>query len=207
MKITPIDITHRSFSKKMFGLDDAEVADFLQEIALAMEELIHERNTLKEQVRERDIQIHDFRERDTILKSTIATASQMCERMRQDGEREAKLIIADAQQKAEIITRDSRDSLKKMYQEITELKRARMQFEANLRALAQAHVSLLDQGERYMPSIGLPNVNMESEAVNQTPVGYALPPGPPTANAAPAAGSAAAQSAARKSNKISPLSS
>ena len=89
----------------------------------------------------------------------------MADRMRQDGEREAKLIISDAQQKAEIIMRDSRDSLKKMYSEITDLKRVRMQFEANLKALAQAHLALIEQGDKYMPLIGLPNVSLESENI------------------------------------------
>lgn len=160
MKITPIDIAHKGFSKKVFGLDPEEVADFLQQVASQMEELIHERNSLREVVREKELSLAEYRERDKVLKDTIATASAMAERLRSDAEREAKLIIADGQQKAEIITRDSRDSLKKMYQEITELKRVRMQFEANLRALAQAHLTLLEQGERYLPQVALPGHDM-----------------------------------------------
>ncbi|UXR64979.1 DivIVA domain-containing protein [Bdellovibrio bacteriovorus] len=160
MRITPIDIAHKSFGKKMMGLDADEVMDFLQQIAAQMEALIQERNTLKEAIREKELSLMEYKERDQVLKETIATATQMADRLRQDADREAKLIIADAQQKAEIITRDSRDSLKKMYQEVTELKRARMQFEANLKALAQAHLSLLEQGEKYMPQAQLPNHNI-----------------------------------------------
>jgi len=163
MKITPIDIAHKNFGKKMLGLDEAEVNDFLQQIASSMEALILERNALKEQAREKELQLNEYKERDQVLKSTIATAGQMAERMRTDGEREAKLIIMDAQQKSEMIVRDSRDSLKKMYQEITDLKRLRMQFEANLRALAQAHLALVEQGEKFMPSIGLNNVGMDQD--------------------------------------------
>ncbi|MBS1969911.1 MAG: DivIVA domain-containing protein [Bdellovibrionales bacterium] len=160
MKITPIDIVHKSFSKKMMGIDAEEVNEFMAQIASQMEALIQERNSLKEALREKELNLLEYKERDQVLKNTIATASQMTERLRQDSEREAKLIIADANQKAEIIMRDSRDSLKKMYQEITELKRARMQFEANLKALVQAHLTLLDQGEKYMPQMQLPNMNM-----------------------------------------------
>jgi cell division initiation protein len=167
MKITPIDIAHKNFNKKMFGLDEAEVNDFLQQIANQMEDLIHERNSLKESLREKELHLNDHKEKDHILKSTISTASQMVERLRGDAEREARLIINDAQQKAEMITRDSRDSLKKAYQEISDLKRMRLQFEANLKALAQAHLTLVEQGEKYMPSIGMPNVQIENSA-NQT---------------------------------------
>jgi cell division initiation protein len=162
MKITPIDIVHKSFSKKMFGLDPDEVSDFMTQVASTMEALIQERNSLKEHMREKDLNLLEYKERDGVLKNTIATASQMTERLRQDADREARLIIADANQKAEMIMRDSRDSLKKMYQEITELKRARMQFEANLKALVQAHLGLLEQGEKYMPQMQLPNYNMTS---------------------------------------------
>jgi cell division initiation protein len=164
MKITPIDIAHKNFNKKMLGLDESEVMDFLQQVATQMEALIHERNTLKEMVRDREVQLNDSKERDQVLKNTISTAASMAERIRSDAEREAKLIISDAHQKAEMITRDSRDSLKKAYQEISDLKRMRMQFEANLKAMAQAHLTLLDQGEKFMPSIGLPNTNLEQTA-------------------------------------------
>lgn len=169
MRITPIDIAHKSFGKKMMGLDADEVMDFLQQIASQMESLIQERNALKESIREKELSLLEYKERDQVLKETIATATQMADRLRQDADREAKLIIADAQQKAEIITRDSRDSLKKMYQEITELKRARMQFEANLKAMAQAHLSLLDQGEKYMPQMQLPTHNIASGPAAATP--------------------------------------
>lgn len=166
MKITPIDIAHKSFGKKMMGLDAEEVMDFLQQIAGQMEALIQERNSLKEAIREKELSLMEYKERDQVLKETIATATQMADRLRQDAEREARLIITDAQQKAEIITRDSRDSLKKMYQEVTELKRARMQFEANLKALAQAHLSLLEQGEKYMPQMNLPNHSITNNTAN-----------------------------------------
>ncbi len=155
MKITPIDVSHKKFNKKMFGVDEAEVTDFLNSVSSQLEQVIHERNSLREALREKEISLHELKERDQVLKNTIATASQMSEKMRQDSEREAKLIIADAQQKAEVLIRDSRDSLKKIYQEIADLKRVRMQFEANLRALAQAHLGLLEQGEKYVPPLNL----------------------------------------------------
>ena len=170
MRITPIDIAHKSFAKKLMGLDADEVTEFLQQVATQLESTIQERNSLKEALREKELSLMEYKERDKVLKETIATANQMAERLRQDAEREAKLIVADAQQKAEMITRDSRDSLKKMYQEVTDLKRVRMQFEANLKALAQAHLSLIEQGEKYMPQMQLPNHNISNRTSNVSPL-------------------------------------
>lgn len=155
MKLTPIDVVNKSFGRKMMGLDSEEVSSFLQQVSEQMETLIQERNHLKEALRDKELAILEYKERDKVLKDTINTASQMADRLRQDADREAKLILNDAHQKAEMITRDSRDSLRKIYQETMDLKKARLQFEANLRALAQAHLSLLEQGEKYMPQLDL----------------------------------------------------
>lgn len=152
MRITPIDIAHKSFHRKMMGLDPDEVMDFLRFVSDEMESIIRERNALKESLREKELAIAEYRERDELLKSTITTATRMSEKMQGDAEREAKLILQDATQKGEMIIRDSRDSLKRIYQEITELKRVRMQFENNLKALVQSHLAMLEQGHKIMPN-------------------------------------------------------
>jgi cell division initiation protein len=155
MRITPIDIAHKSFRRKMMGLDPDEVMEFLRFVSDEMESIIRERNTLKESVREKELAVAEYRERDELLKSTITTATRMSERMQKDADREAKLIINDAQQKGDMIVRDSRDSLKRIYQEISDLKRVRMQFENNLKALVQSHLAMLEQGHKIMPSPGM----------------------------------------------------
>lgn len=155
MKVTPIDIAHKSFSRKIMGCDPQEVSDFMQQISAQLESLIYERNHLKEVLREKELSILEYKEKDKMFKETMNAASQMSEKLKVDAEREAKLIITDAQQKAEMILRDSKDSLRKSYQEITDMKRARLQFEANLKALVQAHMSILEQGEKFLPSVHL----------------------------------------------------
>lgn len=152
MRITPIDIAHKSFHRKMMGLDPDEVMEFLRFVSDEMESLIRERNSLKESLREKELAVAEYRERDELLKSTITTATRMSEKLQGDAEREARLIINDAHQKSEVIVRDARDSLKRIYQEITELKRVRMQFENNLKALVQSHMAMLEQGHKIMPS-------------------------------------------------------
>lgn len=153
MKVTPIDIAHKTFSKKIMGCDQQEVSDFMQQISAQLEALIYERNHLKEILREKELSLLEYKEKDKMLRETMSAASQMSDRLKIDAEREAKLIITDAQLKAEMILRDSKDSLRKSYQEVNDLKRTRLQFEANLKALVQAHLSILEQGEKFMPSV------------------------------------------------------
>jgi cell division initiation protein len=163
MKIAPIDIAHKTFTRRMMGLDQDEVMDFLRQVAEEMETLVREKNSLRETLREKDLAIIEFRERDELLKSTITTATKMSDRIQQDSEREARLITGDAKQQAEMIVRDARDSLKKIFQDISELKKIRMQYENNLKALAQAQLSLLEQGHKMMPD---PALEMQNHFTN-----------------------------------------
>jgi cell division initiation protein len=157
MKIAPIDIAHKSFGRKFAGVDGDEVLSFLKEVAEEMEALIRERNQLKEHLRERELQMLEYKERDKALKDTIMTAHKMTEGMRKDSEREMGLIINDANQRAETIVRDARDSLKKTYQDISEMKRLKIQFEVALKGLLTSHLDLLERNAGYLPHV--PNMN------------------------------------------------
>lgn len=161
MKHYPAEIAHKTFERKMMGYDPEEVADYLTVIAAQIDALMQDRNALKEALKEKELNLLEYKERDQVLKATITSASQMTEKMRADAEREAKLIINDAQQKAELITRDAKDSLKKVFSEIADLKKTRMQFEANLKAMVQAHLSLLEQGQQFMPKMTLNDLDLK----------------------------------------------
>lgn len=165
MRIAPIDIAHKNFNRKVMGLDPDEVSNFLRDIADQMEELVRERNALKESFRQKELQLMEYKERDETLKATLATATKMCEQIRHDAEREAQLIINDASQKAEVIMRDGRDQLKRMYQEIADVKKLRMQFEVNLRAVCQAHVDMLETSHVAIPD---PQLNLAHAATVTT---------------------------------------
>lgn len=161
MKHYPSEIANKTFERKMMGYDPDDVSDYLAVVAAQLEALMQERNSLREALKEKEMHLLEYKDRDQVLKATITSASQVTEKMRGDAEREARLIINDAQQKAEMITRDAKDSLRKTYQEIADMKRTRMQFEANLKAMVQAHLSLLEQGEHFMPKMRLPDFDMK----------------------------------------------
>jgi cell division initiation protein len=165
MKIAPIDIAHKQFTRRMMGLDQDEVLDFLRQIAEEMEGLIRDRNNLRESLREKELAILEYRERDELLKNTITTATKMSDKIQQDAERESRLILNDSRQQGEMIVRDARDSLKKMFQEIADLKRIRMTYENNLRALVQSHLAMMEQGHKMMPD---PEISLQNVSDSQT---------------------------------------
>lgn len=161
MKFYPAEIANKTFDRKMMGFDPEQVVNFLTVIAAQTENLVQQIQTLTEELKEKELQLHEFRDRDNVLRSAITQATKMTDQMKTEAEHEVKIIISDAQQKAETITRDAKDSLRKIYQEISDLKKSRMQFEANLKAMAQAHLSLLEQAEAYMPKMRMQHMDLE----------------------------------------------
>ena len=161
MKYFPKEIAAKIFDRKMMGFDPEQVEDYLVAIAAQMEALLQENTYLKSTLKDKELDLLHYKDKGQLLQQTMTHASQTTEKMRQDADRDGKLIVADAHQKAEIIVKDAKDSLRKMYTEISELKKSKMQFEANLKAMAQAHLSLLDQGEAFMPKMRIPNLDLE----------------------------------------------
>lgn len=161
MKYFPKEIAAKIFDRKMMGYDPEQVEDYLVAIAAQMEALLQENTYIKSTLREKEIDLIQYKDREQLLQQTMTHASQTTEKMKQDADRDGKLIVEEAHQKAEMIIGEAKASLKKMYQEISELKKSKMQFEANLKAMAQAHLSLLDQGETFMPKMRIPNLDLE----------------------------------------------
>ena len=120
----------------------------MSELATHLESMIAERISLREALREKEMRLLEYKEREQTLQNAIQTASLMAEKMREDAQREAKLIIQDANQKGEMIIRDAKENLRKMYSEISNIKRIRMQFESSFKALMNAHLNLLEEGNK-----------------------------------------------------------
>ncbi len=161
MKHYPAEIANKTFDRKMMGFDIDQVKDYLIVVAAQLEALIIEKKTLSEELRDKNLQLLEHKDREQVLKNAITQTTEITEKMRTETDRECQLIINDAHQKAEIITQDAKDSLRKIYQEVSDLKKSKMQFEANLKAMAQAHLSLLEQTESYMPKMRMNHFDLE----------------------------------------------
>lgn len=135
----------------MRGLDPIEVGVFLKKVSKGLEQNFEEQQEATKRLKQVEVELQEYKEREDLLKKTLATATEMSTRMKTDSDREAKLIISDAHHKAEMITRDAKDSLRRIYQDISDLRRVRLQFENNLKAILNSHITMLEQGQRTIP--------------------------------------------------------
>jgi cell division initiation protein len=144
MNITPLDIQQQQFKGKMLGgLDPNDVDSFLQMVAAEMESLIRENSELKEQARKFSLQLEELSQREVTLRETMLAAQKVTEEMKANAQKEANLLVSEAELKGERIVADAENRLLQLNNQIFELKRQKLQFEANLKSLVETHLKML----------------------------------------------------------------
>ncbi|TGU70704.1 DivIVA domain-containing protein [Geomonas terrae] len=144
MKITPMDIQQQQFKGKMLGgLDPEDVDAFLQLVAGEMEELIRENNDLKERINRNQTQMTEMEARESQLRETMLAAQRITEEMKANAQKEAHLMISEAELKGERIIADAENKLVQLNNQIQELKRDKLQFESGFKNLLDTYYKLL----------------------------------------------------------------
>jgi cell division initiation protein len=144
MNITPLDITQKSFRKAFRGLDAEEVEGFLSLVASEFEGLIREVTALREAGQRKDEELLEHRGRERALQETLVAAQRASEEIRDSARKEAEITLADAELQAEKIVQSAHGRFLKIVDDVNELKRQRIQFEAGVKTLVESHLKLLE---------------------------------------------------------------
>jgi cell division initiation protein len=144
MKITPLDITQKSFGRTLRGLDRQEVEAFLALVASEFEALVKDVQSLREERRRQDEDIAELRSRERALQETMITAQKACEEIREAARKEAEITLSEAELQAEKIVQSAHQRYLRIVDDINEMKRQRVQFETGVRSMVQGHLKLLD---------------------------------------------------------------
>ncbi|KAF0219185.1 MAG: hypothetical protein FD174_2271 [Geobacteraceae bacterium] len=148
MKISPLDIRQQQFKGKLLGgLDSEDVDAFLQSVAQEMEELIRESTELKEQARKAAAEADEMKQREGNLRETMLAAQKVIEEMKANSEKEARLIVSEAELKAERLLADAENKLIQLNNQIQELRREKLQFESAFKSLLDTHYKMLALNE------------------------------------------------------------
>ncbi|HEU0264157.1 MAG TPA: DivIVA domain-containing protein [Geobacterales bacterium] len=148
MKITPLDIQQQQFKGKFLGgLDPEDVDTFLQLLAQEMENLIRENSEQKEQLRRCATDLDRLSQQERTMREALISAQKVTEEMKSLAQKEAGLIVSDAEIKAEKILRDGELRLAQLKNDIQEMRRQKLQFEHGLRALLDKHLKMLAAGD------------------------------------------------------------
>jgi cell division initiation protein len=144
MRLTPLDIQQQRFTLRFRGFDVREVDLFLEQMANSLEQLQRENETFKEEIRRLRLESQGYRKREETFKRAMIHSQKVLEHMKANAEKNAELIIAEAELKADKIVNHAQGRLTRLMEEIAEFKRQRVQIESEIRAVIDTHGKLLD---------------------------------------------------------------
>ena len=144
MKITPLDIQQKQFRVRFRGFEIVEVGDFLDLVANEFEELLHEKNRLKEEERQKTQKIQELEGAGRDLRNALISGQQFIEEMKDNARKEGELISEKAKAQARKILETAQVQAMQAESEIPQLKRRRAEVEARVRGILEMHKKLVD---------------------------------------------------------------
>ena len=143
MRITPLDIRKQPFRKTMWGFDPDEVNSFLEMVAGEFESIIRQDNELQTQVKNLDQKLEHYVKIEKTLNDTLLTAQRATDDARLNAQKEAELILKDAQIRAGRYEDESRRRVHELESELVSLKNQRDSFFARFRSMLKTQLELL----------------------------------------------------------------
>ena len=143
MKLTPLDIQQQQFAMRFRGFDVREVDLFLEQMASTFEQLQRDNETLKEEILRLRRESQGLKKREETFRRAMIHSQKVLENMKGNAEKQAELIIAEAEIKADKIINHAQNRLNHLQEDITELRRQRVQIEVEINAIIEAHAKLL----------------------------------------------------------------
>ena len=153
MPITPIDIQQQQFSVRFRGFDIQEVDDFLNNLADEMEILIKAYERLDAEAKRLNKENEEFRKREGTFKKALVNSQKVMEQMKENARQSADLIISNAELKAEKILNRAHKRQVQIQEDITALKRRRIQLETEIRSVLDAHSKILEMEKKSREAV------------------------------------------------------
>ena len=143
MKLTPLDIRHKEFKRGMRGYADVEVDEFLDEIADEYERLFKENIDLQERVEALEEKVAGYKRIEETLQKTLVNAQASAEEQKQNANKEAQLILQDAELKARQMVNEAYTERQGIEQNLAKLRSAEEDFRFKFQTLLEGYLRQL----------------------------------------------------------------
>lgn len=152
--LTPLDVRRYDFGRAFRGYERARVDEFRDQVADELERLGRVNQDLDQKARSFHEQLRAFRERDRAMNDALISAQQLRQETKEQADREAMLIVREAQGEGERMLEEVRAEVRRVQSELDALERARRSYLSQMRTLITRHLSEIDASDRPVP--GLP---------------------------------------------------
>lgn len=141
--LTPLDIRKQEFRKTLRGYETLGVEDFRMRVADALERALRERSVLEERLAALTEQLRVFREREKAMNEALVAAQQLRQETRATAEREAQVIVREAEAEAKRIVDETRAAEGVAQTRMAEAERQFQAYVGGFRALLERQLAEL----------------------------------------------------------------
>jgi cell division initiation protein len=146
MEFNALDIRYQEFKRGLRGYAVEEVRAYLGQLADFVAELVEEKQRLEQQVAELEESLQQHRQNEEELKRAVVAAERIARDVKQQAQREAELIIKEAQGLKEQTLREAVEHVKRVQRDLDVLRRERDLFKEQFRALLEGYLKSLENG-------------------------------------------------------------
>jgi DivIVA domain-containing protein len=151
-RLTPLDVRKQEFRKTMRGYDPLEVEDFRARVADELEREVRERIALEERLRLVEEQLREFKAREKAMNDALVAAQQMRAETREQAEREAQMVLREADADAERRLERARREVERLELAAQQVAQKHHAYLAALRSLVERQKAELDALAAQEPS-------------------------------------------------------
>lgn len=169
MKLTPLDIYNKEFSKSTFGYNTNQVDEFMDDIGVAYERLLKDLNKLQEENNALKEKIDDYHDMEDRMEKTLRSMQDTISDRVEQADKEARIIVREARMKAEQIKEDAKEEVLDEKRKVEQLREQKNFFRIRFQTLLESHLEMLkdqDSQEKLKENLEEKDINLNSEEMN-----------------------------------------
>jgi cell division initiation protein len=165
MRYTPVELRHIRIGRAFRGYKRREIDNLLEDVASSFEQVWGERGELSDKVEELEKALAEYKERESLLASTLVSAEKAAAEAKDGARREAELIISEAHHEARSITRTALGERERLF---AEARRVELLLRSALGIVEETRPEHTDAGQQPQ-SEALPAAPAAQESVDAWP--------------------------------------
>lgn len=142
--LTPMDIHNKEFKRGFRGYSEEDVDAFMEDIAGDYEKVFRENCELKEQNEKIQDKLNQYEKMEKTMNNTLMLAQQTADNAKVTAQKEADLILQEANNKSKQMMDETLLNLQKSRQELDKLTAQIRAFREKCRAILSSQLRLLD---------------------------------------------------------------
>lgn len=148
MRLTPMDINNKEFKRGLRGYNPDEVDEFLDKIVEEYEAIYKENSLLKEKVSSINEKVDHYTKIENTIQNTLLLAQNASEQARSNAQKEADLVIKNANDTAQKIIDKSHNDVVSINDEYDKVRQEFIKFRAKYRNFMNAQMETFEDLEK-----------------------------------------------------------